>query len=92
MSARSLVVSAALSGARKEAEGAGPPMQDETVFTRRPAAEETLVTLARCLGRQAAKEQFARGFSLWEIAVGLAIGALIIGLMSYAGLFLGGPR
>ena len=55
-------------------------------------AEEALLTLARCLGRQAARQQLSRGRSLLELAMALAGGALILAAILYAGIFPGGAR
>ena len=61
-------------------------------WTDRPQVEEALLTLARCLGRQAARQQLARGWSLLELAAALALGALVVAAMGYAGLLHGGAR
>ena len=92
MSATSSAVSAAAAASCVSADAAGVRVQDQLARPERTGAEEALLTLARCLGRQAARQQLARGWSLWEVAAPLVLGALIIGLMSYAGLLHGGPR
>ncbi len=58
----------------------------------RPQVEDALLTLARLLGRQAARQQLARGWSLLELAAALALGALVVAALGYAGLLHGGAR
>ena len=47
------------------------------------AAKERLVTLARTLGRQAARRHMHRGYSLVEIALCLTLGAFVIAALWY---------
>ena len=49
------------------------------------AAKDRLITLARTLGRQAARRHMHRGYSLTEIAVGLTLGALAVTALWYGG-------
>jgi len=92
MTTTSSAVSAAACATCLSADAAGARVQDQIARSERTEAEEALLTLARCLGRQAARQQLARGRPLWEVVASLVLGALIIGLMSYAGLLHGGPR
>ena len=57
------------------------------------AAGEHLRSLARALARQAARRHMHRGYSLLEIALGLALGALVVAALWYGGiLHLSGSR
>ena len=57
-----------------------------------PQVEQALLALARCLGRQAARQRLSRGWSLLELAAALALGALLVAALGYAGLLHGGAR
>ncbi len=48
--------------------------------------DEKLKLLARALGRQAARRHMHRGHSIVEVALALALGALIIAGLWYCGL------
>ena len=50
------------------------------------AAKERLITLARTLGRQATQRHMHRGYSLFEIALCLLLGALTIVALWYGGI------
>ena len=81
--------------ASSSAEPAGTIVESTSVFEAprsmdRPQVEEALLTLARCLGRQAARQQLARGWSLLELAAALALGALLVAGLGYSGLLHGG--
>ena len=49
-------------------------------------AKDRLITLARTLGRQAARRHLHRGYSLLEIALCLTMGALVIAALWYGGI------
>lgn len=50
------------------------------------AAKDRLITLARTLGRQAARRHLHRGNSLLEIALCLTLGALVLATLWYGGI------
>ena len=50
------------------------------------AARDRLITLARTLGRQAARRHLHRGYSLLEIALCLTLGALVVAALWYDGI------
>ena len=65
----------------------------EATIAEREAAREHLRSLARALARQAARRHMHRGYSLYEIALGLALGALAVAALWYGGiLHLSGSR
>ncbi len=55
-------------------------------------APDPLKLLARAMGRQAARRYLNRGYSIYEIAIFLAVGALIIGVLLYAGSLHSGSK
>lgn len=57
-------------------------------------ADDKLKFLARALGRQAARRHLHRGYSIYEIVMVLAVGALAIAALWYGGVFnlSAGPR
>ena len=54
--------------------------------------DEALRSLARALGRQAARRHLHRGTSITELAIVLALGALIVAALLYAGMLHLGSR
>lgn len=56
------------------------------------AADEHLKSLARAMGRQAARRYLNRGYSIVEIAMVLVLGALIIGALLYVDILHSGSR
>lgn len=65
----------------------------DTTIAERDAAGEHLRSLARALARQAARRHMHRGYSLYEIALILALGALAVAALWYGGsLHLSGSR
>lgn len=66
---------------------------EATIAAECDAAGEHLRSLARALARQAARRHMHRGYSLLEIALGLALGALAVAALWYCGiLHLSGSR
>lgn len=57
--------------------------------TRREV-DEKLAHLARCLGRQAARRHLSRGWSIWELAVAITFGALVLSGVLYVRSLHGG--
>ena len=83
--------------ASSSAEPAGTSVESPSVFEAsrsmdRPQVEQALLALARCLGRQAARQRLSRGWSLLELAAALALGALLVAALGYAGLLHGGAQ
>ena len=65
----------------------------KATIAEREAASEHLRSLARALARQAARRHTHRGYSLYEIALVLALGALAVAALWYGGiLHLSGSR
>ena len=59
----------------------------EATITERESVNELLRSLARALGRQAARRHMHRGYSLLEVALCLALGALAVAALWYGSVF-----